>query len=132
MSDPVSPPLSWVCPECARRVPSKVASCRCGYAPAAPPDAAGLPAAPAASEASSERPAVSPIVKAVAIMAVVALAVFAWAMRPGDSSSGVEAVAVPASVPAARLPPPQETASASELPAMPMRSSGGVCEFTCL
>jgi len=31
MSDPESPAFSRVCPECGRRVPSKVATCRCGY-----------------------------------------------------------------------------------------------------
>jgi S1-C subfamily serine protease len=51
------------------------------------------------------------------IAAVGGLAVFAWtAMRQGDSVSGADAIAVPASVPVARVPP-QEPAATPELPA---------------
>jgi hypothetical protein len=119
MSDPLSPPLSWVCPECTRRVPSKIASCRCGYALAGPPESGDLPGVAPPSdvpEPPAGRGPASSLVMLVVIAAVGGLGVFAWtAMRHGDPVVA-EPMARPASVPVARVSPPQEPTVVSELP----------------
>ena len=47
MSEPAGDQFSWVCPSCTRRVPSRFAECRCGFA---------RPEVPAAAEPVAETP----------------------------------------------------------------------------
>jgi S1-C subfamily serine protease len=83
MTDHEAPALSWVCPACGRRVPSKVSTCRCGY------ETQGAPETPAPDTpvAIPEPPAPSHTAK-TALTAAVAVAatvgVFYWA-NPGKT-----------------------------------------------
>ena len=54
MPDTTSPALSWVCPTCDRRVPSKINECRCGFVrPEMPETHQGAPAAGGSEQSDS-------------------------------------------------------------------------------
>jgi len=80
MTDDVVPAFSWICPECARRVPNKVAACRCGFrfdGAATPADSALPDRTVAAAPEPTDRGSLRMLVVG-ATSTVVLVAVFYW------------------------------------------------------
>ena len=118
--DPAS--ATWVCPECQRRVPRRLATCRCGFTQT---DVAA-PVITSESELSSNRGA-APLVTAAAAFVVV-LAGGAWWLARGPVAPPValSVMTAPAAKPAAGVPattltapPPPSPASAATPPPPP-------------
>ena len=106
MTDPESPAGAWVCPGCERRVPHRVAICRCGCA--RPDDVpAPPPAAPIVTGDAGDERANTSIVRTLIVGAALIAAVYFAAMRSLDSSR-----------PDSR--PQPSTASAGARPASPI------------
>ena len=108
MNDHAVPAFSRVCPECGRRVPSKVPSCRCGcvidevadttgMAPAEMADAGDHPPARARQGASS-------IVTTLVVAAAASLTVFFWMRQTPPPLPGAGVTAAPTNLPAPPRP----------------------------
>jgi S1-C subfamily serine protease len=102
MTEPVGDQFSWTCPSCARRVPSRLDTCRCGYEkPAAQPSSASEAPAP-------ERQRSGPPASLLLILgAAVGLAVAGFIVR-SQSNQPAAVAPVAVSVPVA-APSPSET-----------------------
>ncbi|MBZ5559416.1 MAG: trypsin-like peptidase domain-containing protein [Acidobacteriia bacterium] len=124
MTDFQSPAFSWLCPECGRRVPASVTTCRCGTAreAAAPPPAPEPVPAAAAPPAAPKAPAIIG-----AVIVVGALAGAYWLMghpqtRTAPATASTRAPArARAGAPAATAPSPEtpEPLAADPAPADP-------------
>ena len=113
MPQTTSPALSWVCPSCGRRVPSKVDGCRCGFVQTempATPQSAPMPAGPGQS-------AVWAALRSAAVMvaAIAAIAAGVWftSSRP------------PAAPSPGAAPPHTSTAAAPVRPSQPVQPAPG-------
>jgi S1-C subfamily serine protease len=113
MADPAtSPAFSRVCPACGRRVPTRVAACRCGQTlDDAPEHADGA----AAAAPRRERSPIGIVATSVVVAAVTAATVFYSMKQPPAVSD--EAVAVVTARPAASVPPPAPATPADDAPA---------------
>jgi S1-C subfamily serine protease len=118
MSDIQSSGASWVCPACDRRVPPKLAECRCGYVRGA---TAGQP--------GPESPTVRASVLGTTLFVFVglgAVVIGAWFMnRPvvpkaASSSAAAEPARVVPTTVAATTKPPVPVAAAAPPPAAPV------------
>ena len=107
MTEPVGDQFSWTCPSCARRVPSRLDTCRCGYEkPAAPPSSA--PEAPAPERQRSGPPASLLLI----LGAAVGLAVAGFIVR-SQSNQPAAVAPVAVSAPAAAASPSETTTTAA-------------------
>jgi S1-C subfamily serine protease len=81
MTDHESSAFSWVCPQCSRHVPNKLAACRCGYALPLP---AELPPPKVAGPIAERRPGAgsSMVTSAVVAIAAVAGTLYWMSQRP--------------------------------------------------
>src|SRR6187402_266295 len=103
---PPSDSSNWLCSTCGRRVPSRVASCRCGSSRAVSDDG-GAAAAPAGSPAQNGM-----VLLAVGLVLGAAIALPAW-WRSSASEPPVAAATAPVAPPSlapAPAPAPPETA----------------------
>ena len=126
------------CPRCARLVPLRIETCRCGYA--WPPDPTNV-AAPEAAQASASRSGLSPLWALPLTAAIVVVGLFAWrsAAPPVPAQPPVAAEALRASVPteapaADAVTPQPGAAPLPELPATPPAtarapSAGSIAEI---
>src|SRR5437773_9638181 len=67
MSDQEGPALGWLCPKCGRRVPRRIATCRCGQEQPQPADSAppsSTPTGPIVFESSAASGATGVLVQA--------------------------------------------------------------------
>jgi S1-C subfamily serine protease len=90
--------FSWTCPSCARKVPSKVPECRCGFqqadAPPPVPEEAVAPA-PAAQARSWALPVLVIVILGAGGLAMVPM----WSATPGEPAPPVEVAEIPAREP---------------------------------
>jgi S1-C subfamily serine protease len=109
MTDSVPDAFSRVCPACARRVPRKVAACRCGQAfdaltrePAA--EAPPIPWSPPPATPAARGPS-SSLLSTIVIAGATGIAVFAWMATRQDATVPVGAADRPPPAPIARTAP---------------------------
>jgi S1-C subfamily serine protease len=85
MTDNALPAFSRVCPECGRRVPTKVPSCRCGCVLEELPEPGGVASADAAASNHKAQPraslGVSSVITALVVAAGALLTAFLWVNR---------------------------------------------------
>ena len=116
MNDHAVPAFSRVCPECGRRVPSKVPSCRCGCVFDEVAEAAGMAPAELA-DAGDQPPAhrarqgASSIITTLVVAAAASLTVFFW-MKTPPPPEGAGAATTPTYLPAPRTEAPPDSPSA--------------------
>jgi S1-C subfamily serine protease len=126
MTDAASPAFSWVCPECARRVPTKIAACRCGYALPTPESADTERVPHGVDGPSPRRRPVSAVVIAVTVAAVSGLAAFSLTvMRQDDSPRRAAPTVNSPAIQAARATPAPEPAAGPALPVAPADAPQG-------
>ena len=97
MTEPAGDQFSWSCPSCARRVPSRVEACRCGFErPASQP-------AEAAEEQASEHPRSGPSASMLLIVgATLGFAIAGVIVRSQSAATPQGAAAVASKAPATR------------------------------
>ncbi|MBI3401922.1 MAG: trypsin-like peptidase domain-containing protein [Acidobacteria bacterium] len=110
MTESPPPAFSWLCPECGRRVPASVTTCRCGAVREASPPAAQEPVAtPAPESTQAPTPARSSpagvVVGAVVVLAAVAAAWYRLTSSPVPTHSAAAAPTRTASTTRAGAPP---------------------------
>jgi S1-C subfamily serine protease len=107
MADQESPAFSWVCPECGRRVPNKVAACRCGYVSENPAEAPSVVDPIAEIAAPPARSSITTTIVTAAVAVATTLGVVYWTSQrqtpPAPVVAGVTGTPRAAS---AAAPPP--------------------------
>jgi hypothetical protein len=128
MPEQLPPAFSWVCPECARRVPTKVAACRCGYTLDGPAEPGELSAArPPAGQVPEPAPPRKPAVPFAAGLTIAAggLAVFTWMLlRQDDAGRRAGPADNPPTASSARAVPALQPQEPGLLPSLTLTAPG--------
>jgi S1-C subfamily serine protease len=120
--DTPSAAFSWACPECGRRVPNKVTSCRCGFAQTEPvaveADAPAVePSRNARNGNASDMSSLRTVL--LAVLAAGAIGAPLWYFRGVDNASQLPSMTGATAGTAATTPAPLAAASRTSQPAVP-------------